>query len=82
MSKYPYIFEDTMISTMQWNFLIRTPLGPVVLSFVERLSSFRGDFYRVCIHEYFWLVLCWKVCPLLEVLLYIFMNVIIQLFFS
>ena len=36
------------------------------MSFVERLSSFRGDFYRVCIHEYFWLVLCWEVCPLSE----------------
>ena len=24
--------------------LVRTPSGPAVLSFVERLSSFRGDF--------------------------------------
>ena len=23
-------------------------------------------FYRVCIHEYFRLVLCWEVCPLSE----------------
>ena len=26
--------------------------------YVERLSSFRGDFYRVCIQEYSRLVLC------------------------
>ena len=30
--------------SIQWNLLKRTPLGPAVLSFVERLSSFRGDF--------------------------------------
>ena len=29
---------------LQWNLLLRTPLGPAVLSFAERLSSFRGDF--------------------------------------
>ena len=23
-------------------------------------------FYRVCMQEYFWHVLCWKACPLLE----------------
>ena len=33
---------------------------------IERLSSFRGDCYRVCIQEYFRLVLCWEVCPLSE----------------
>ena len=32
---------------------IRTPSGPAVLSFIERLSSFRGDFYRVCVQETF-----------------------------
>ena len=35
------------VSTIQWNFLIRTLSGPAVLSFVERLSSFRGDFYFI-----------------------------------
>ena len=35
---------------------LRTPFGLAVLSFVERLSSFRGDYYRVCIQEYFQLV--------------------------
>ena len=29
---------------LQWNLSVRTLLGPAVLSFVERLSSFRGDF--------------------------------------
>ena len=29
---------------LQWNLLIRTPSGPAVLSFVERLSSFRSNF--------------------------------------
>ena len=33
-----------IICTIQWNLLIRTPSGPAVLSSVERLSSFRGDF--------------------------------------
>ena len=42
--------------------LIRTPSGPAILSFVE-------SFYRVCIHEYFRLVLSGGVCPLLECLL-------------
>ena len=27
-----------------WNLLLRTPSGLAVLSFVKRLSSFRGDF--------------------------------------
>ena len=29
---------------VQWNLLNKDTLGPAVLSFVERLSSFRGDF--------------------------------------
>ena len=29
---------------LQWNLLIRTLSGPAILSFTERLSSFRGDF--------------------------------------
>ena len=33
---------------IQWNLLIRTPSGPAVFSFVERLSS-EVIFYRVCI---------------------------------
>ena len=37
-----------------------------IINFVERLSSFRGDFYRVCINEYFRLFLCWELCPLSE----------------
>ena len=39
--------EGNAVGTLnhyRWNLLIRTPLGPAVLSFVERLSSFRGDF--------------------------------------
>ena len=40
------------------------------MSFVERLSSFRGDFLIefiiIIIQEYFLLVLCWEVCPLSE----------------
>ena len=32
------------------------------LSFVERLSTFEGDFYKM----HFRLVLCWEVCPLLD----------------
>ena len=36
---------------LEWNLLIRTPLGPAILSFVERLSSFRDR------EEYFRLVL-------------------------
>ena len=31
-------------STLEFLILIRTPSGPAVLSFVERLSSFRSDF--------------------------------------
>ena len=31
---------------LQWNLLVRTPSGPGILSFVERLSSFRGDFLQ------------------------------------
>ena len=39
---------------VQCSLLMRTPSGPAVLSFVERLSSFRGDFlYRVCIQVLF-----------------------------
>ena len=52
------------------------PLGPAILSFVERLSSFRGDSVQsVYNSEYFRLVLCWEVCPLSEcpLLLYPFM---------
>ena len=45
--------------------LIRTPSRLAVLSFVQRLSSFRGDF--LYIHKYFRLVLCWEVCPLFGV---------------
>ena len=41
--------------------MLLLPLGPVILSFVERLSSFRGDFlYRV--HVYTSVLLA---CPLL-----------------
>ena len=33
-----------ILYTLQWNLLIRTLLGPaIILSFVERLSSFRDD---------------------------------------
>ena len=42
-------FNDSLICIpivrIQWN-LIRTLSGPAVLSFVERLSSFGGDFIR------------------------------------
>ena len=39
-------------SIVQWNLLIliRTLSGPAVLSFVERLSSFRGDFSIECVY--------------------------------
>ena len=50
------------IIILEWNLLIRL----AVLSFVERLSFSEVIFYRMCIHEYFQLVLCWVVCPLLE----------------
>ena len=42
----PKVSLKDMVKSLlvQWNLLIRTPSGPVVLSFVERLSSFRGDF--------------------------------------
>ena len=50
---------------IQWNLLIRTPSGPAVFSFVERLSS-EVIFIECVLQEYFWLVLCWEVCPLLE----------------
>ena len=39
-------FVQWGVQTLQWNLLIRIPLGPAVLSFVERLSSFRGDFLQ------------------------------------
>ena len=39
-----------------------TLLGSATLSFVARELIF----YRVCIQEYFRLVLCWEVCPLSE----------------
>ena len=50
--------------TYIWNLLIRTFSGPAihVVSDIERLSSFRGDFHRVCIQEYFWLVLSLTTC--------------------
>ena len=42
-------------------------LGPAILSFVERGCPLSEViFYRVCIQEYFRLVLCWEVCPLSE----------------
>ena len=44
-------------------FLTRTPSGPAVLSFVERSSSFRGDFNRVCTLG---LSFIKEVCPLSE----------------
>ena len=52
---------------IQWNLLGRTLSGQAILSLVERLSSFRGDFLQsVYMQEYFRLVLCWEVCPLSE----------------
>ena len=39
------------MSLVQWNLLIRTLLGPAILSFVERLSSFRGDFSIECVYK-------------------------------
>ena len=49
---------------MQWNLALNKDTfgtSSFVLC-IERLSSFRGYNYRVCIQEYFWLVLCWDVC--------------------
>ena len=48
---------------------MKTLSGPaVLLSFVERLSSFKGDISIKCAYKIkcFWLVLFWEVCPLLE----------------
>ena len=40
-----YPGKVSVCRAVQWNLLIRTLSGPAVeLSFVERLSSFRGDF--------------------------------------
>ena len=36
-----------------------------ILSFIEVVLRLRC-FYRVCIQEYFRLVLCWEICPLSE----------------
>ena len=58
--------------SVQWNLLIRTPSGPAVSSFIERLSSFRGDFLIIeCVYKstfglsfvrfiLFWNVLYWR----------------------
>ena len=42
----PETFASAEVRELQWNLLIRTPLGPAVLSFVARLSSFRVSFIR------------------------------------
>ena len=61
---------------VQWNLLMRTLLGLAILSFVEvNCPLSEVIFYRVCIQEYFLLVLCWEApwsqgCPLSEVSLY------------
>ena len=36
--------NSNLPNTLRWNLLNRTPSGPAILSLVERLSSFRGDF--------------------------------------
>ena len=49
---------------LSWNLLIiRTLSGPAVLSGCPLSEVI---FYRVCIQEYFQLVLCWEACPLSE----------------
>ena len=50
------------MDVVQWNLLIRTLSGPVILSFVERLSSF---FYRSVYTSTFSLFLL-GVCPLVR----------------
>ena len=55
----------------QWNLLIikDTFRTSRFLSFVREVGLFqRLIFFSVCIHEYFWLVLCWEVCLLSSVL--------------
>ena len=48
---YVYVMVKIHTSMILWNLLMRTS-SLMVLSFVEKLS------YRVCMHVYFWLVLC------------------------
>ena len=56
-----------ILDTVQWNLRIKDTLGPVVLSYVERLSSSRrlkmNDCYEKGVQN---CVLCWEVVPFSE----------------
>ena len=49
-------------------FLNKDTFGASQFVLYREVVLFGDDFCGVCIHEYFWLVLCLKVCPLSGVL--------------
>ena len=65
------LVSKASLTELQWNISRRTPLGPAMQSFVikEIVLFQRQILHRVCMHEYFLLVLCWEsICPLSECL--------------
>ena len=58
---------DTEVSSYSGTSECGHALGPSILSFVERLSSFRGYFVQSLYkRRYIWFLLCLEVCPLSE----------------